>query len=351
MTGILPIRKYDGQSGLGFFQERSMIRPQEFAPFVGLTEAEVLDLCKKFDLDFEKMKNNYDGYQHKNVGSVFCPLSVTSAAMTGLYYKYWTNTDTFKSLGNLIKRDFDGLREDVVKILAGESVEVNTLTYQNDLHAVANRDDVLTALAHLGYLGFIETGEDTGKAFLPNWEVGKQYEAVLKTAKKSPVSKLMLQSEALLEATWRMDGDFVAETLDDVHSNDTSIFSYNNEISLSHVVSIAYFAAKDYYNIFPELPTGLGFADLAFVPQVDYREKPALLVELKWDASAESAIDQIKRKHYSQRLEGLTENLLLVGINYNKKTKKHECVIELADKSASQTQSPSKSRKKTEKNK
>ena len=73
---------------------------------------------------------------------------------------------------------------------------------------------------------------------------------------------------------------------------------------------------------------GKGFADLVFIPKKQFAEKPALVVELKWDKNAEGAIQQIKEKEYCRSLEEYKGNLLLVGINYDKKTQVHTCKIE-----------------------
>ena len=53
-----------------------------------------------------------------------------------------------------------------------------------------------------------------------------------------------------------------------------------------------------------------------------------MVVELKWDKSAQGAIRQIKEKNYVKALEGYEGEVFLVGINYDKKEKKHSCVIE-----------------------
>ena len=67
-------------------------------------------------------------------------------------------------------------------------------------------------------------------------------------------------------------------------------------------------------------------------PKTMHLDKPAIVIELKWDKSAVGAIEQIKEKQYRNALKDYQGNLLLVGINYNKKTKKHECVIEAMQK-------------------
>ena len=69
-------------------------------------------------------------------------------------------------------------------------------------------------------------------------------------------------------------------------------------------------------------------ADLAFLPRPQHAEKPALVIELKWDKTAETAIRQIKEKGYAGSLAGFAGKVLLVGVSYDKKTRRHEAVIE-----------------------
>ena len=78
---------------------------------------------------------------------------------------------------------------------------------------------------------------------------------------------------------------------------------------------------------------GKGFADVCMIPRKLHLDKPAVVIELKWDKSASGALAQIKEKHYGNALKDYQGNLLLVGINYDKTTKKHECVIEHIQKS------------------
>ena len=109
---------------------------------------------------------------------------------------------------------------------------------------------------------------------------------------------------------------------------ETSHLQYNDENALSYTISLALYAARNFYTIHRELAGGKGFADLVFIPKKQFAEKPALVVELKWDKSAESAIKQMKEKKYFESLEEYQNNMLLVGINYDKKTKEHVCKIE-----------------------
>lgn len=65
-----------------------------------------------------------------------------------------------------------------------------------------------------------------------------------------------------------------------------------------------------------------------YIPRKLYADKPAIVVELKWDKTAEGAIAQIKEKQYVNALKEYRGNLLLAGINYDRETKKHYCIIE-----------------------
>ena len=93
------------------------------------------------------------------------------------------------------------------------------------------------------------------------------------------------------------------------------------------MIALAYYTACKDYTIIRELPAGNGFADMVFLPR-RASSKPALVLELKWDKTAEGAIRQIKEKNYVSALKEYKGNLLLVGINYEKRNKKHQCKIE-----------------------
>jgi hypothetical protein len=113
---------------------------------------------------------------------------------------------------------------------------------------------------------------------------------------------------------------------------EVSILQYNDEDALSYIVNLALYAAKDYYTIVRELPSGKGFADIAYIPRRLHADKPAMIIELKWDLSVEGALGQIKERNYPDSLGEYSGNLLLVGINYDKKDKAHSCAIEKVDK-------------------
>ena len=134
-------------------------------------------------------------------------------------------------------------------------------------------------------------------------------------------------SRELLNALWRQNSDAVTAGIDQAHQ-EISILQYNDENSLSCTINLAFYFAREYYTVIRELPTGKGFADICFIPRKLYADKPAAVIELKWDKDAHGAISQIKEKQYVDALKDYHGNLLLAGINYDKKIKQHTCVIE-----------------------
>lgn len=242
------------------------------------------------------------------------------------YSNYWTSTETYEALKIYIEMDFDGLKEDIVKMLGGASVKVNTFSFQNDMRNFRTKDDILTLLIHIGYLGY---DAETREAFIPNKEIIGEFENAMSVGGWSEVMRVLKASEQLLEATLNGDEERVARELDRAHTEVASILSYNDENSLGCAVGLAYYSARKDYRIIREMPTGRGFADLVFLP-LPHTGKPAIVVELKYDKTAETAIQQIKEKQYTQALEGYTGEIILVGVNYEKgnKDKPHSCVIE-----------------------
>lgn len=324
MTGILPIKKYGTQSALTDFREYTMIQPKKLARYVGFTEEEVKSLCDENGLDFEEAKNWYDGYTFSREHSVYSPNSVMQAIQNEEFGDYWTETETYESLKNYIGRNEDGLRDAIITMLGGARCKINTRTFQNDMLNIKNKDDVLTLLVHLGYLAYDSVKKEV---YIPNQEVADEFKNAVEYSGWQGVSSALQASEALLDATLREDAEAVAKGIDEVHSESTSVLAYHNELSLSCVITIAYYVARKDYTLIRELPSGKGFADIVFVPR-KHTDNPALIVELKWDKSAQGAITQIKKKQYTGILSEYAGNILLVGINYDKKSKKHECVIE-----------------------
>lgn len=330
MTGILPIKKYGSHSALNMFTEYSMVNPRETAQFFGFIEAEVEELCSRFGRSFEEARAWYDGYELVTVEgeirktySVYSPKSVVDAMLSGRYDTYWNQTETYEALKVYIRMNFDGLKDAVVRMLAGDRVFINTGTFSNDMTTFQGKDDVLTLLVHLGYLSYRWTDKTVA---IPNKEVSQEYVNAISTMDWPEVIRSVESSKRLLEDSWAMDGDAVAAGIDQAH-REISILQYNDENSLSCTIHLAFYFAREYYTIIRELPSGKGFADLCLIPRKMHSDKPAIVVELKWDKSAAGAIAQIQERQYVDALKDYQGDLLLAGINYDKNTKIHTCVI------------------------
>jgi len=356
MTGILPVKKYGQHSALNMFDEYSMMDQSYLARFTGFTQEEVDALCDEYNMDKQEVRNWYNGYRLRTpeeiTYEIYSPKSVVDAMRNRACKNYWTKTETYDALRVYIDYNIDGLRDKIIALLAGRQQSVNTLGFTNDMVTFESADDVLTLLIHLGYLGY---DFHTEEVFIPNKEISKEYVISITNGKNySEIARALKASQELLEAAWAGDAEAVAAGVEAAHF-ETSQLTYNSETALSYVLSIAFYAAREYYTLVRELPAGKGFADITFIPRPGKvcnitsssmplgeplgdspltaslrsipQPPPAMLIELKWNASAEGAIAQILDKHYPKSLEAYKDNLRLIGINYDPKTKHHTCKI------------------------
>ena len=350
MTGILPIKKYGKHSALNMFREFSMIQPMQLAPYMGFTAEEVERECLKRNLKFSSFKQWYDGYRLSNKVSsdilspdavidesvyreyeIYSPYSVVNAIITKQFDNYWNQTETYTALQKYIEWNFQGLKEDVALLMNNGRISIDITGYQNDMTTFHTKDDILTMLVHLGYLAY---DRDTSEVFIPNLEVKQVFSSSTKSETWATTFQALRDSQRLLEATWNCDEKTVAELLEAAHDNAENR-TYNSEAALSYAIQLAYFSALNYYTVIPEFDSGKGYADIVYLPKVP--DHPALLIELKYDQSAETAINQIHRQNYPDRLVHYKGNLILVAISYSKDNdnnspsfKHHSCVIEKA---------------------
>ncbi len=371
MTGILPIKKDGSQSAISDFKEYTIANPRNFAEYVGFTEKEVEGLCAGQDAGFSLMKQWYDGYTMGQT-SVYNPSSVMEALRNREFASYWTETSASKSLMEYISLDFDGMSKTIAKLLGGIDVSVDINGFANDLVTFRDQDDVLTLLIHLGYLAY---DRETKTARIPNEEIRMEFAKSVRKVNRDETVRRVRESDRLIMDTVQENAEAVAAQIEKIHAEETAPLFYvigneisydvepsggcaqaqsgtrrysgrawresfasetlysNNEQSLRGVIKLAYFSYKDYYLKFEELPSGEGHADIVYFPKRN-SPMPVLVVELKWNQSAEGAIDQIKEKRYPQALSGYGGDILLVGIAYDKDAKagerKHACVIERA---------------------
>ena len=354
MTGILPIKKYGKHSALNMFDEYSMMNPMQLAPYTGFLTSEVEELTIKYGRDLDRIKDWYDGYRVSDIippdpdheilretgkspegkkYDLYSPLSVVKSVTTGRISNYWNKTETYEALAEYIRKDYDGLKDSVAFLMDGGKLKIDTSTYQNDMTTFTCRDDVLSLLIHLGYLGF---DDETSEVFIPNKEILDEFRTSTKSDEWIPTFRSIEMSQELLKATWNEDADKVADIIERMHDKADNR-TYNDEAALSYAIRMAYYSAQKYYTLIPETDSGKGYADLICIPSPKYADKPAMVVELKYNKDAEGAIAQIRNRNYPERLEHYKDNILLVGINYDKdvpntdpKFKHHSCVIEKA---------------------
>ncbi len=351
ITGILPIKKMRGESSLNNFSEYTMIHPENLVTYFGFTQQELEELCGRYAFSPGDMGSWYDGYymyasepgknmeegeenedgsvrlvdgRLKRLWHIYNPNSVVEALQMDALRSFWKNTGGFESLRDFITMNYAGLKDDVVQMLTGGRCRVDITSFQNDVTHFKSKDDVLTCLIHMGYFGY---DAHTGEAFIPNREVAEVFEAAVKTGEWDDVGDALRHSDKLLRAVWAMDEDKVAQIIAASHQDYASILEYHDENSLALAIMVSFYTARNQYRVIRELPAGKGFADIAFIPKIQGK-CPAMLVELKWNRSARAAIRQIKDRNYAGVLSDYHGKILLVGINYTKKTKKYICRIE-----------------------
>ena len=300
-----------------------MLKPGRIAEYFGFTEFEVQELCQKYKVDYQETQRWYDGY-YLGTQHLYNPQAVTELMEDQTFQSYWTGTETYEALKIYIDLNFDGLKEAVIRMLGHGRCPINTRKFQNDMTTFSSRDDVLTLLIHLGYLTYDSSSKEV---LIPNQEIEQEFLNAVEGPGWSGVMESLERSESLLNDTWEMNGKAVAEGMEAIHQETSSLLKYNDENSLTCTILMAYYSAKAYYmNPILELPSGKGFADVVYLPKRN-ADCPALVVELKWKKSAGGALRQIKERGYASWIEGYTGDILLVGINYDE-AKGHECVIE-----------------------
>lgn len=315
-----------------------MTDPTVFEEYTGFTEGEVKELCGRYGMDFAETGSWYDGYQFRQFKHIYNPRSVVAAMQLRVFSNYWTSTETYEALKLYMDMDFDGLRADIVRMMGEERIAVNTRSFRNDMYTFQTKDDVLTLFIHLGYLGY---DAEAKEVFIPNKEVLEEFQNAMSVGGWTEIMRVLKASEKLLEDTLGQKEKSVAEGLDRAHMEVASILTYNDENCLGCAIALAYYSARKDYKIIREMPAGHGFADVIFLP-LPFSRKPAMVIELKYDKSADTAIRQIKDRQYIQGLEGYSGEILLVGVNYDKNdgNKPYSCVIDKVTYGNNGAQSP-----------
>jgi hypothetical protein len=335
LTGILPIKKYNSQSALNGFDEYNMLAPGDYAPYFGFTEGEVADIVKSQEckVSHQNLKEWYEGYKIKGV-DIYNPNSVCKAVSRNECISYWSKTSSNEEVVRLINTDFDGIKKDIMNLIEGVRVQFDFTNFQNDMVNIKDKNDVFSLLVCLGYLGCsdIDGDEELKLAYVPNKEIKRALIGIIKQQEWYERMETIRRSESLLKAILELDATTVATLIQDVHNSPAvALLDYNNEESLTYCVMTGLlWSTLGKYISHREEQAGKGRADLVYEPTIK-GTSPLILIEFKYDDSAEDAIKQIKEKEYFKRYAGQYRNIILVGINYSTKTKDHQCLIEKLD--------------------
>ena len=327
MTGILPIKKDGKESAISDFDEYPILEPDEFAEFTGFLEEEVQEKCQQCGLDYQQIKEWYDGYDFPNIGAIYNPYSVMKALKKKKCQSYWKHTTAAESLKSYINMNFDGLQEMIARLISGEEMPVNVRDFQNDFETFDKADDVLTLLIHLGYLTY-HTENRTVR--IPNNEVREEFKQLISSENEGKEwMKLITRSKKLLDATLEKNTYTVTAIIEEIRAEHYAPQFYNNEQALRAIIKYAYICTEGIFLKIEEIPSGKGIADVVYTPK-PMSKYPAMVIELKWNKTADGTNEQIKAKKYTAALKPFAGNIILVGINYDEKTGEHTCTIENA---------------------
>ncbi|MDE7208088.1 MAG: ATP-binding protein [Lachnospiraceae bacterium] len=324
MTGVLPIKKYSTGSALNMFKEYTMLKDPFFETYFGFTEEEVELLCEKQTaLTMDEIREWYNGYQTRDGQRLYNPRSVVCALEDETCQSYWTRTGKMDEVLFFLKYNIGEVRDDVVKMVNDTPVSIDIEEeYAAGQRQPQSKEEIYAAMIIYGLLSYSD-----GELRIPNKELMIEFQKALKDDEFGYIAELVRNSSAVLEATLNKKGDIVASYLHDVHNSELPILKYNDENSLSCVVTLAYLSARNKYKVEREQKSGKGFVDFIFYPR--RKNLPGIVLELKADSTPETAIAQIKDKEYCEKLkkENITQ-ILAVGINYDTKKKEHQCAIE-----------------------
>ena len=352
LTGILPIKKDYSESSLNSFLEYNMMKPGNYEEYFGFTDNDVQELVRnpQCRLSYEELKDWYDGYR-LNGKDIYNPNSVITAIDEEMCANYWSGTSALDEAARLINLNYEGLKEDIILLIDGEKIRFNCAGFQNDMKSFKSKDDVLALLVCLGYLGCVkaDNGSEDNKekslnvkartvnsgvrtAYVPNLEIREALTNLVNQENWFRIGEIVRPSEELFDAICALNGQKAAEMIGKIHNSpDISLLGYNSEEALIYcVISALIWKTHGLYQIRREEQGGKGRADLIYEPNADMPNLPILVIELKYNHSAREAIDQIKRERYYSRYldDAYSNEILLLGINYDSKTKEHEGLIE-----------------------
>lgn len=322
MTGVLPIAKYSSGSALNMFKEYNILNDSKYDKYFGFNLSEVENLCKKQNkVTFGELKAWYDGYKTFSGLEVFNPRSVVYALSDGVCQSYWTNTGPMDEISYYIENNVEEIQNDIVQMASCIPVNIHLEGYGAEQINLNTRDEILSAMTVYGFLSYHDE-----TLTIPNKELRMKFDYALKNHQMGAISKLVLKSNQMLEATLKKDTETMEQLIQEAHDINIPVIKYNDENSLACVVTLAYLSARTKYTIVREMDAGAGKADFIFYP--NDKSKPAFILELKKNSSPDAALKQIREKRYVTALRDYTGQKLAVGISYDEKLKKHSVKVE-----------------------
>ena len=328
ITGILPIKKYDVESSLNLFDEYTMLDSHPLEPYFGFTLEEVKSLCMQYDMDFAETRRWYDGYHLNDDIHISNPRAVVAAMRRHRLSVYWTQTGSFEFLKDYINMNFDGLKDDISRALMGESVAVDINGFNTSLE-IQTKDDVLTALIHLGYLTY---DSKTESARIPNHEIRSVMESAIKRSDWTKVLEQLQKPRDFMDAIQRADSTTAAQIIENIHNDISVPIHYNSEGDLTATLLHACYAARDYCILARELPSSRGYADVVLIPTGKGKQKfKPTIFEFKLNDTVQSAIKQIEERKYIsvKMLRDYHGDVLTVAMVYDKKAGTHRCEMRM----------------------
>lgn len=324
MTGVLPIKKYSTGSALNMFREYTMLNDLHYEKYFGFTQEEVEMLCgKQSGLTLGEVSEWYNGYTARDGTKIYNPRSVVCALEDQYCQSYWTRTGKMDEVLFFLKYNIGEVRDDVVRMVNHMPVRMEILEeYTAGQGSPGNREEIYAAMIIYGLLSYHD-----GELSIPNKELMLEYQKALKDEGFGYVAELVRNSEEVLEATLEKREEAVVSYLHNIHNSEIPVLKYNDENSLSCVVTLAYLSARNKYKVEREEKSGKGFADFIFYPR--RKGQPGIIVELKSGGTPEAAIRQIEEREYAEKLRKEdVRHILMVGICYDAASKEHQCRIE-----------------------
>ena len=322
MTGVLPIAKYSSGSALNMFKEYNMLNDKKYDKYFGFTHDEVESLCSRQSvITMKQLKDWYNGYKTCGGLQIYNPRSVCYALSDEVCQSYWTNTGPMDEIIYYINNDIDSIKNDIIQMVSGIPLQIKLKGYGAEQIELNNRNQILSAMTIYGFLSYCNK-----TLTIPNKELRIKFDESLEDKSMGEISKLVLKSNKMLEATIKKDIDTMEKIIQEAHDINIPIIKYNDENSLACIITLSYLSARDDYKIIREMPAGIGFADFIFYP--NDKSKPAFIIELKKDSTPDEALKQIKEKRYALALKDYAGQKLAIGISYDSKLKNHHVKVE-----------------------